>query len=426
MKPTLTQEQRLTWKMSQRLSQAIEILQYNGEELLEFLEQHLQDNPLLKWDKSNLPISGGELPISGVPTAEEDLYTYLKDQLLELSLQDGRKAIVEYGIDSLNENGYLDNDLEQWQQALQVEQEQVQHALSIIQSLEPAGVGARSLQECIVLQLQRKECPSFIEHLVEHHLEWIADDDRFEIMQAYEVNEQEAREAIEAVKRCHPRPGLQFAPIKKDYIVPDATIYHKDGRWHVDLSYLNTPSISIDQTYANTSIDDVEAQTYIQDKYRHANWIVMAIEQRKQNVLAIIEETVHRQVPFLESGPTFVQPLRMREIAFEVDLHVSTVSRAIRNKYVQTPHGIYPLKFFFQQGVKSRHRTETSSYTVKQWLKELIEKEDKNKPYSDQKLRDILEHTYGAYLSRRTVAKYREEMLLPSSTKRRSKKGRNT
>lgn len=407
--------------MTQRLSQAIEILQYNGVELEEYLEKQVEENPLLEWKKGELPSSGSAYPVSGVPEKEQDLYEYLKDQLLDIPMKAQVKQAVEFGIDSLNEHGYFDIDVQEWEREVQVNQETMEEAIQIIQSLEPAGIGAWSLQESISLQLQRLGCGANVIDLVHNHLQLVADQDVERIAEIYDFTDEEAKDAIDLIQSCHPRPGLQVAPVQQDYIVPDAYIYKKDGAWQVELSVYNQPTITMDESFLHLSEKDQEAQAFIQEKYKHAEWLQMAIEQRKKNVLSIIESIVQKQEAFFDAGPMQVHALRLREIADEVTLHVSTVSRAIRNKYIQTPHGIYPVKFFFQQGVKMRKGQEASSYTIKQLLKETIQLEDPKKPYSDQTLSVMLKDEFGIYLSRRTVAKYRKELRIPSSTERKKK-----
>ncbi|MYL33584.1 RNA polymerase factor sigma-54 [Pontibacillus yanchengensis] len=421
VKPQLSQEQKLTWKMTQKLSQAIEILQYNGVELEEYLEKQVEENPLLEWKKGELPSSGSAYPVSGVPEKEQDLYAYIKDQLLDIPMEEHIKRAVVYGIDSLNEHGYFDVDVQEWGKEIQANQETIEQAIQIIQSLEPAGIGAWSLQESISLQLQRLGCDANVIDLVHNNLQLVAEQDVEAIAEIYGCTKDEAQDAMELIQGCHPRPGLQVAPVEQDYIVPDAYIYKKEGTWEVELSIYNQPTIVIDESLVHLSEKNQEAQAFIHEKYKHAEWLQMAIEQRKKNVLSIIEEIVNKQESFFESGPMQVHALRLREIADEVNLHVSTVSRAIRNKYIQTPHGIYPIKFFFQQGVKMRTGQEASSYAIKQLIKESIQLEDARKPHSDQALSVRLKDEFGIYLSRRTVAKYRKELCIPSSTERKKK-----
>lgn len=423
MKPQLTQEQKLTWKMTQQLSQAIEILQYNGMELQEFIQQQMQDNPLIDWKRGELPMSGEAFPASGVRQTEQSLREYMYDQMMDIPIEARVRRALEYGVDSLDDNGYLDCDVKEWKDVLQEEEWVVESALSILQTLEPAGVGARDLQECITLQLLRKQEDEQIIHLVQHHLDWVAEQQLPSMMECYGWNEEEVHKAVEVIQACHPRPGLQIAPVQKDYIIPDARVVQREGVWRVELSPLNQPVIQVDQTYAELVTDDEEARMYVQEKYKHAEWLQMAIRQRKEHFHAIVREIIDKQKPFLHNGAVHVQALRMREIATKVDIHVSTVSRAIRNKYVQTPHGIYPLKFFFQQGIKMNNGQETSAHSIKHLLKETIELENVHKPLSDQKIVEKLKSEFGIAISRRTVAKYREELFIPSSSKRKRQGG---
>lgn len=417
MKHQLTHEQRLTWKMTQKMSQAIEILTFNGLELVEFLEEQAVENPLIHFSK---PSSGTAIPHT--IQQEKTIYQHLKDQLLHLSITSSMKEVVEYGIDSLNEHGYLDISTEEWAQACSIQDSEVLNALRFLQSLEPAGIGARDLQECIQLQLDRSGAPAFVQDLTANHLEWVADRDLAEIIDFYQITEEAANSAITLIQSCHPRPALQLAPVQKDYVIPDAEVTFHNGKWKCELSEWNKPRLEWDQELMNIASENEETKQFIQEKYNHAQWMIDAIQVRKENFQQVLTHIVQKQQDFFEKGPSYVQPLRMREIAEPVNVNVSTISRLVKHKYIQTPHGLVPLKFFFQQGVRTNTGKETSSHSIKQLMKETIQGEDKFAPFSDQKLSEQLQKQFGIHISRRTVAKYRESLHIPTASKRKKKR----
>lgn len=423
MKHQLNQEQRLTWKMTQRLSQAIEMLAYNGQDLVRFLQDQAEVNPLIEVSvTSPIPKGGQSGSLEFVQSVQEkSFHDHLQDQLVESAIPSTLLPLVQYGIDSLNDHGYLDITVEEWSKVCGASLTETEEALSFIQSLHPAGVGARSLQECIAIQLKRDQHPMYMIQLVYDHIQWVADQDMESIQDEYGISMEEAKRAIEVIQTCHPRPGIQYSSVKEDYIVPDGEVLKVKGEWVVRLSPWNTPKVVVDEEMYALSNEHQEASAYLEEKYQHAKWLQMAIEQRKQNMKAIMEEIVKRQVPFFEYGAKEMQSLRMREVAEVSGVHVSTISRAVRHKYVQSPQGIVPLRDFFQQGLRMRNGQETSTEAIKHLLKETIRTENKQKPYSDQTLSQMLYDQFGIYISRRTVAKYRESLYIPSSTKRKKR-----
>ncbi len=425
MNQQLTQEQKLTWKMTQKMSQAIEMLTYNGIELNRFLEDQVSDNPLIHIKPHDTSFASGTIQPEQ-HRVERSVHQYLHDQLLHISFPSYLKSAIEYGIDSTNDDGYLDLSLQEWEEACDLNENQAQKALEILQSLEPAGIGARTLQECISLQLQRQHAPSYISQIIQEDLQDVAEQNMEAIAAKYQCTIQDAEHAISLIQSCHPRPALQVAPVQQDYIVPDARVYKQEGQWRFELSSFNQPSISIEESLMNLTTYDHQAKQYLHEKYQHAEWIQTAILKRTINFSKVLEQIVTRQALFFEKGYPAMRPLRMREVAEATEIHVSTVSRAVKNKYVQTPQGIVPLKVFFQTGLQSKGGQETSSQSIKQLLKDTIQTEIPEKPYSDQVLSDRLQRDFGVYISRRTVAKYREALHIPASSKRKKKGSRTS
>ncbi|MBB6453574.1 RNA polymerase sigma-54 factor [Salirhabdus euzebyi] len=426
MKQKLTQEQKLTWKLTQQLGQAIELLQYNGQQLHQFLQEQVKENPFLEVE-TNVhssyypPQSGaGDFDESYYTNEEQNIRIYLKDQLINKDLPKGLKGIVEFGIDSLDDNGYLTLTLSEWAEAVQQEEGDVEQALHIIQGLDPIGVGARSLQECLLLQLSASSNPNEVAiDLITHHIEWVADFRKEAIKKKYQLSSIEIEQVLQEIQSCNPRPGLLMTSSKSDYVIPDGEVLLEQGLWRVYLSKWNSPKISVNEHYLQVEGMEEKDKQFVSSYIKSGNWLKQAVNQRYETMGKVFSTIVKNQVLFFEKGPEIVQPLTLKEIAQEVNLHVSTVSRAIKGKYIQTPHGVYPVKFFLQQGISTKSGGTVSSHSIKVIMKELVGQESKAKPLSDQIIAEQLKQDYDIHISRRTVAKYRMELFIPSSAQRK-------
>ncbi|WP_085991388.1 RNA polymerase factor sigma-54 [Oceanobacillus senegalensis] len=426
MKHSLIQQQVLQWKMNQSLMQSINILQYTSTELTEYINQLSKENPLIEevnydYEMEDYRQSHSSQPSIGeINKAELTMYEQLKNQLVSLDYPKALKPIIEYGIDSINDDGYLAVELEVWAEDCGTSLETVEKALLVIQTLEPVGIGARTLTECILLQLkQMKTFHPFVEDLLESHLEWIAEEDVDAIVEFYNTTRSIAEEVIDNIKLCHPKPGLLLDTKTPEYIIPEAAIYKEDGVWKIKFYKWATPSIQINPEYKNMMGLEKEAEKYLKEKYKQIEWLKQAIGFRTNTLEGIIQDIVQKQYAFFEEGTIRLQPLTLREIAKDVGIHISTVSRAINQKYVQTPHGVLPIKFFFQSGVRQSNGKSTAATAIKHLIFQLIHEEDKKKPLSDQSLKNKLDEEYGIKIARRTVMKYREQLHIPSSMKRR-------
>ncbi|WP_156288392.1 RNA polymerase factor sigma-54 [Oceanobacillus salinisoli] len=429
MKPRLIQHQTLQWKMNQSLMQSLHILQFTSVELMEYINQVSKENPLIEevnydYDMAEFRRShSGDSPSIGeINQPELSMYDQLKKQLLSLNYSKKLWPVVEYGIESLDESGYLDVDLEQWSEDCRTSIHTVEEALEVIQSLEPTGIGARTLTECIVLQLKQMEKNyPFVEDLLSSHLEWIANEDTEAISEYYQTTESIAEDVIDHIKLCHPKPGQLLDTKPPEYIIPEASIYKEDGIWKIKFYKWASPTIKINREYENLTGLEKEADTYLKEKYRQIEWLKQAVGYRTNTLESIIQVIVEKQFGFFEEGMVMLQPLTLREIAAEIEIHISTVSRAINQKYVQTPHGVLPIKFFLQSGIRQNNGKSTAATAIKQIILQLINEEDKSKPLSDQAIKNKLKEDFGINIARRTVMKYREQLHLPSSTRRRRK-----
>ncbi|PAV28607.1 RNA polymerase sigma-54 factor [Virgibacillus profundi] len=424
MKPRLVQEQTLKQKMNQSLLQAIHILQFSSVELIEYIQEISKENPLIEEVNYDYDIAqykssqSNQTSIGEINQAELTMYDHLKNQLYTLDIPEDIKPIVNYGIDSLNEDGYLTIDMELWAAEFDAEMETVEQALHMIQSLDPIGIGARNLTESIILQLKAQDHhDQFIENLLTEHLEWIAEENIAEIADHYSITEEHAERLIGHIKSCHPKPGQLLAENKAEYIIPEASIYKEEGKWKISFYKWNSPTIEINQAYAGIKDFEKEAADYLKEKYKQINWLNQAISYRTNTLELVIRKIVEKQYMFFEHGTFMLQPLTLREIAVDLDLHISTISRAINHKYVQTKNGVLPIKFFLQSGIRQENGKQTAAFAIKQLIVEMIQHEEA--PLSDEAIKKKLNDEFGITIARRTVMKYREQLNIPSSWKRK-------
>ncbi len=426
MKLQLVNEQVLQWKMNQSLMQSIQILQLSNTELVDYLKELEKENPLIEeinYDDPTLPygsstddvIAPGEINAS-----ELSMYDHLKKQLYILHIPEKMRPIVLYGIDSINENGYLDVELQLWAKQCHATLEQVEQAVKLIQSLEPAGIGARTLSECIILQLKISAADKPLVHnLLENHLQWVAEEDVEAVANEYGKSETYVKGLFAQIKACHPKPGHLLDTKIDHYIIPEASIYKENGKWQLSFYSWSKPKITLNEAYFHMEGVGKETEKYIKEKQTQIEMVKKAITYRGDTLERVIQCMVEKQSLYFEQGTHMMQPLTLKDIAEELALHVSTISRAIAHKYVQTPNGILPLNFFLQSGVKQSNGTKASALAIKNMIADLIAQEDKYKPLSDEKLRKLIAEKYTIQIARRTVMKYREQLQIPSSTKRK-------
>ncbi|GAA0446402.1 RNA polymerase factor sigma-54 [Lentibacillus halophilus] len=423
MRPTIVQEQKLQLKMNQSLIQSIQLLQLTGMEVVEYIQEMAKENPLIDDisyddDLRSFTQAGDTQPAIGeINQAETSMHEQLKHQLYTIDVPDDLRSAVLYGIDSLNDDGYLEMDMDTWAEACSIPILQAEEALRWVQSLEPAGIGARSLKECILLQMGEEW--SFLEELLEDHLEWLADEDISAISSHFRLTEAEAESVLRHIQACHPKPGHLLSAQKTEHIIPEAHIYEDDGTWYVSFYKWHAPTIEISDAYKDFRPDDADARKFLKEKHEQLQWLQQAVQFRGNTLERVIKTIVRKQQRYFSHGAMMMQPLTLKDLAEALDMHVSTISRAIMNKYIQTKQGVIPLKFFLQSGVKQTNGQQTASFVIKQLIGELINGENKQKPLSDQTIKERLYEEFGITVARRTVVKYREQLGLPSSTKRK-------
>jgi len=365
--------------------------------------------------------------------AEQDLRQHLVWQL-EISASDAQqKALAGLIIDSVDDAGYLDASLEDIQSLAvselgdDVGMEEIEQALTLVQQFDPAGVASRSLQECLLIQLNQPldEPPhqqQLAREIVENHLPMLARQDAGALAQTLGQPEEDVDAAIQLIQSLHPRPGYAISSSKTDYITPDVTVSKENGQWKIKLNRDVIPRLKIQKQYAklakkpvNGSKKDAE---YLREHLQQAQWLIKNIDSRNDTIYRVAKVIVERQSEFLEHGESAMKPMILQDIAETLELHESTISRATANKYMLTPRGVYELRFFFSSHVKNAEGEDCSATAVRSEIRKLIENEPSDKPISDSKLTKMLEEK-GIVIARRTVAKYRESLGIPSSSKRK-------
>ncbi len=301
---------------------------------------------------------------------------------------------------------------------------ELQAMLRIIQELDPPGVGARDLRECLLLQLRAAGQRDVLAYrLVDESFEELIAHRWSELSKRFGINAQDVQSAADDIAKLDPKPGLRFSAGSDNYIIPDLVIDKIDGNYHIFLNDGNLPRLKLSRAYTEIARDkkrfDTESKEFIASKLNSANWMIQAIEQRRQTMLKVMHYIVERQREFFERGVQALHPLTLREVAEAVGMHESTVSRVTNEKFVQTPRGVLPLKYFFSSGLSTSDGDDVSARGIKDQIQKLVSSEDTKSPLTDQAIVEILMQT-GVQIARRTVAKYRDQLgVLPARMRKR-------
>lgn len=353
---------------------------------------------------------------------ETSLQEHLMSQAEMSDIDESTLEAMRFLVGSLDDRGFLTQTLPDIALQMALPLESVQNARILLQSFEPAGIGAKDLKECLLLQLVNQgRDESLAARIVRNHFELLVRRRIPDIARKTTAPIEEVQVAIAEIGKLDPAPGRKFAEDSNRVVVPDVTIERDDDEWKITLNNDYIPRLRISNTYkemiAKGSLNQQERE-YIRERMRSGRFLMNSIEQRQQTIERITREIINAQEPFFEEGVAKLQPLTMTQIADTVGVHETTVSRAIANKYVRTPHGVFDLKFFFTPGYKADGGSSVSNTSVKEMINDLVALEDKSRPYSDQDLVKKLQEK-GLKIARRTVAKYREELgLLPSNLRR--------
>jgi RNA polymerase sigma-54 factor len=324
-------------------------------------------------------------------------------------------------IGNIQNDGYLCTDLQEIAEICNTDEKNVLRVLDIIQTFEPTGVAARSLKECLINQARAlPDKNPYVETLIENYLERL--EDRFlpKIASELKIDLEEVLDALKIIKDLCPKPGLLFSSERVDYVVPDLVVIKTDEGYDVVLNDDGVPNLKISPYYHNLLKTTKEGQTkeYLEDKYRSALWLIKSIDQRRQTIYKVGKSIVKLQKNFLDDGLSYLEPMVLKDVAKDIEMHESTVSRITTNKYIDTPQGIFELKFFFHSGIKSYMGNAMSSIRVKNMIKEIINEEDGSSPLTDDQMVEALMRK-NAKIARRTITKYRKELNIPPASKRK-------
>ena len=365
-----------------------------------------------------------EFPIENTLTRPPNLTDHLTWQL---SMSDASPRIKEIGafiIGNIDEDGYLRASGEEVQAAGKYEAAEVEQAVQAIQILDPIGVGARDLRECLLLQLDFLEIDNpLVETIIRDHWEMFMQRHFAQLAKTLSIDMKTLESLVEIVKHLDPKPGRKYSNERAIYVEPDVYIQKVGDDYVIILNEDGMPKLRINGSYramlhSMDSKSDGETVNYIKDKIRSAVWLIKSLDQRQRTIYKVAESIVKHQREFLEKGIDHLRPLVLRDVADDIQMHESTVSRVVSNKYMHTPRGLFLMKYFFHSGIDSDTGEDISSLTVKKKIQSFIQAEDPRKPLSDSKIMKIL-NDEGINIARRTVAKYRDELNIPSSTDRK-------
>ncbi|RMD85307.1 MAG: RNA polymerase sigma-54 factor [Candidatus Dadabacteria bacterium] len=362
--------------------------------------------------------------IENTAASRDDLVSSLEDQLHLIAMSDDERRVAEIIIHNLDENGYLACTPEEIAFMANCSLELVADAREIVQELEPPGVGSLDLRECLLVQLRLigYEPDDYVVQIVDRHLGDLESRRYEKIAKALGTTVDEVLECHRIIQGLEPKPGRNFDDGSTRYIVPDVYIQRVGDDFQVILNDEGLPSLRINETYRRmleNGADGDETRGYLQEKLRSAQWLIRSIHQRQRTLYKVTKSIVEHQREFLLHGVEYLKPMVLKDIANDIGMHESTVSRATANKYVHTPQGIFELKYFFTSSIRSADGGSVSSESVKQKIQQIIAREDPAKPFSDQYIADVLAKE-NIDIARRTVAKYRELLgILPSSKRKR-------
>ena len=379
---------------------------------------------------SNLPSSeDDEWDFSARTSAGESLQSHLLWQLNLAPMSDTDRLIAVTLIDCINDQGYLEEDLAEitagFDPELDIEIDEVEVVLRRIQQFEPAGIGARDLRECLLLQLRQLPAStdwlSEAQRLVGDHLDLLAGRDYSQLMRRMKIKEDDLRQVIELIQSLNPRPGSQIEAGEPEYVVPDVIVRKHNDRWLVELNQEAMPRLRVNAQYAGfvRRADSSADNTFMRNQLQEARWFIKSLQSRNETLMKVATQIVEHQRGFLEYGEEAMKPLVLHDIAEAVGMHESTISRVTTQKFMHTPRGIYELKYFFSSHVSTAEGGECSSTAIRAIIKKLVAAENAKKPLSDSKIAGLLEEQ-GIQVARRTVAKYRESLgIAPSSERKR-------
>lgn len=429
----MEQNHKLNIVMTTELQQAIQLLQFSTYELIQFIQEQADENPFMELTSNDTNAefedkypsyksSNQELdPLDFVTDTKKSLHEHLLEQIRWMDLTDDQYKIVHYLVLNIDNQGYLTLTDEEIAEYFNLNESVVKQIKEILYQLEPLGIGGINLSECLLIQAYQYYPEDDLLHtLIEENLSSLADKQWMNITNQYNVTLPEINEEFRKIQTLNPRPASIFEE-GIDYITPDITVKHNkiDNKYQVQLNDHYVPDINFNRNYADQLSQSKDMSQYIKTHFRNFEWLQRSIMQRRHTITKIMEVVIRHQRLFLNKGVQFLKPLTLKDVATEIDMHESTVSRATSNKIIETPAGTFQLRYLFSTKLSSSTGNNQSQTTVKALIRELVQKENKYKPLSDQKIVEKLKQKYDVEISRRTVAKYRFELQIFSSTKRK-------
>ena len=448
----MTQQQKMI--MTQNMQQSIKLLQMSLHDLREYIDNEYSENPILEineqnvaseelknsaLEKYNIEKISEEMDYDSYKDKPEHSYSsddisplnfieekkslkeYLYEQLLEVNEDGYIIMIAKYIIESLDGRGYLEISIDELASELKILSEDVEKGLKLVQSLEPYGIGARNIKECLIIQsINLNILDDNIEKIIQEHLENVADNKYELIGKSLKISPREAQRYGDLIKKLEPKPSRGFYTGEEvSYIIPDAEIKNIDGQFFIVMNEGVLPKLMINKTYRDVLKNgkDTEVNTYVKEKVNKAMFLIKSIEDRKNTLYRVLECLIEKQREFFEKGYSYIKPLTLKEVSEKLKVHDSTVSRTIKDKYILTSYGTIKIKDLFASGANNSG-DDLSIMKVKNEIKKIIEDEDKGKPLSDQAISIMLEKN-NMKISRRTVTKYREELGIKSSSMRK-------
>jgi RNA polymerase sigma-54 factor len=481
VKQTLGQQTllRQDLRINPRLYQAMDLLYMPLLDLQQHLKQELLNNPFLELlepeDEEELPLTTAEKKeaseqaeaqstnwedilldgfddggwheeteereyLEPVRVQTTDLAAHLRDQLRMLDLTARQLLLTEHFIGNIGDDGYLSATLEEVVQGANEAQAEFAHSadrppaepyvlaeaealLKVMQGLDPAGVASRDLRECLMLQLRdRKQTDTLAHRLLDEAYDDLIAHRWSDLAKRLGLDASEVQSAADEIAKLDPKPGLRYSSSEGDYIIPDLVVEKVDGKYHVFLNDHNLPRLRLSRSYQEVARDKKkfvgENREFITQRMNSAQWMIQAIEQRRQTMLKVMNFIVDRQHEFFEKGIEHLKPLTLREVAEVINMHESTVSRVTNEKYVQTPRGVLPLKFFFSSALSTTTGEDASARAIKAQIQKLVDDEDPTDPLTDQQIVQRL-RAKGVRIARRTVAKYRDQLGILSARMRK-------
>ena len=362
-------------------------------------------------------------PIENRVRTTQSLSDYLKWQLLGVNINEDEKRIAEEIIGNINDDGYLAASLQEIGNTGGWSETKVGKVLPVIQQLDPIGVAARNPQECLLLQLEHLGIQdTYSGTIVREHLHLLQTRQLPELADCLGLTVPEVKQHIEIIRLLDPKPGLRHNAPQSQYVIPDIYIKKGDNEYVAELNEDGLPQLRISSFYRRmldkNAANSDETRSYVREKFRSALWLIKSIDQRQKTIYKVATSIIKFETEFLDNGIEFLQPLVLRDVANDIGMHESTVSRVVNDKYMHTPQGVFEMRFFFHRAIDSSDGEGVSSVRVKQLIRRIVEGENTTAPLSDSRIGKILEND-GLILARRTIAKYRDELRIPPSNQRK-------